>query len=61
MFSEEELVDTLVIDRAGCICGFIAGFTIEPNQIIANPYDYYIKKVEAPNEEELVDRLRIGS
>lgn len=57
MYKEEELMDSLVVDKERYICGRIANFTVEPNQIIVNLYGYDVKKVETPNEEELVQRL----
>lgn len=56
-YREEELVDALVIDREGYICGRVANFSVEKDRIVINLYKHDMKKIEAPNERELIKRL----
>ena len=56
-FQDEELWDSLVVDREGYVCGYIDNFKVESNKIIVNLYEYDVKKVETPDEEELIQRL----
>lgn len=57
MYREEELIDGLVVDSEGYICGYVAGFTVKPDRITINLYDYETKKVKTINEGELTQRL----
>lgn len=56
-YREEELVDSLVVDNEGYICGYVSGFNVESTNIVVNLYGYDVKKLESPNEEELIQRL----
>jgi hypothetical protein len=56
-FKEEDLVDGLVVDKEGYICGYVANFRVEPDHIIINLYTYDTQRVQTLNEEELVQRL----
>ncbi|MFH0748444.1 MAG: hypothetical protein V1915_00765 [Candidatus Bathyarchaeota archaeon] len=57
-YKEEELLNSIIIDSEGFICGYIDNFSVEPDKIVVNIFDYNVKKVETPNEEELIKRLR---
>jgi len=57
MYEEEELRDAVVVDREGYVCGRVANFTVEPDQIMVNLCEYDTKTVKTPNEEELVQKL----
>ena len=57
MFREEELLDELVVDREGYVCGRIASFSVEKDRITINLYRNDSKKLETPNEKELINRL----
>ena len=56
-YREDELIDSIVIDKEGYICGYIANFQIESTQILINLYHYDTQTIEAPDEDELVRRL----
>ncbi len=57
VYTEEELQDALVVDVEGYVCGRVAGFTVEPDLILVNLYDYEVKTSESPDEEGLIERL----
>ncbi|MHA2290483.1 MAG: hypothetical protein ACXABG_16985, partial [Promethearchaeota archaeon] len=57
-YTEDELVDSLIVDKEGYICGYVTNFRVEPNTIMINAYNYEKKNVENPDEEELIRRLR---
>jgi len=56
-YRQEELMDSIVIDKEGFICGYVDGFNIRPDNIILRLYGYEVRKDESPDEEELVKRL----
>jgi sporulation protein YlmC with PRC-barrel domain len=56
-YQEEDLLDGLVVDKEGYICGYVANFSVEPDNIIINLYEYDIQRVQTLNEDELVQRL----
>ena len=56
-YKEEDLIDGLVVDKEGYICGYVANFSVEPDNIIINLYDYNTQRVQALNEEELIHKL----
>ena len=56
-YKEEDLVDGLVVDKEGYICGYVANFRVEPDHIIINLYEYDTQSVQTLNDEELVQRL----
>lgn len=56
-FREEDLLDAIVVDQEGYICGRIANFSVESNQIIMNLYGYDKKIVETPDKDELFRTL----
>ena len=56
-YREEELIDGLVVDNEGYICGYVSNFSVEPDNIAINLYEYDIQRVETLNEEELVKRI----
>jgi len=57
-YKEEDLIDGLVVDKEGYICGYVANFSVEPDNIIINLYDYNTQRVQALNEEELTREFR---
>ena len=57
MYSEEDLLDSLVVDKEGYICGRVSGFDVEPDLIAVRLYEYEMKKFEVPDEEGLIQRL----
>jgi hypothetical protein len=56
-YKEEDLVDGLVVDKEGYICGYVANFSVEPDRIIINLYEYDTQRVQTLNDEELVQKL----
>jgi len=56
-YREEELIDGLVVDNEGYICGYVSNFGVEPDRITLNLYEYDVQRVETLNEEELVKRI----
>lgn len=56
-YKEEELLDSIVVDKEGYICGYINDVSVEPNNIIIHLYAYDVKKEEIPDEEELTKQL----
>lgn len=56
-YREEELIDGLVVDKEGYICGYVSAFGVEPDHITINLYEYDIQRVETLDEEELVKRI----
>ena len=56
-YKEEDLVDGLVVDKEGYICGYVANFSVEPDHIIINLYEYDTQRVQTLNDEELIQRL----
>ena len=56
-YKEEDLVDGLVVDKEGYICGYVGNFSVEPDHIIINLYEYDTQRVQTLNDEELVQIL----
>lgn len=56
-YKEEDLVDGLVVDKEGYICGYVANFSVEPDRIIINLYEYDTQRVQTLNDEELIQSL----
>ena len=56
-YREEDLVDGLVVDKEGYVCGYVANFSVKPDRIIVNLYEYDTQRVQTLDEDELVQRL----
>jgi len=54
---EKDLIDSLVVDCEGYICGRVGSFKVEPERILISLYGTEAKKVEVPDEEKLVENL----
>jgi len=54
---EEELLDSLVVDSEGYVCGRVGSFDVEPDRIMINLYDFEAKKIKVPDEEKLLNNL----
>ncbi|MDQ1278760.1 MAG: hypothetical protein QG670_20 [Thermoproteota archaeon] len=57
MYTEEDLINSLVIDKEGYVCGYIRNFNVESDKIIINIYDVNSKDVEVVAEEEFIQKL----
>jgi len=56
-YREEDLVDGLVVDKEGYVCGYVANFSVKPDRIILNLYKYDTQRVQTLDEDELIQRL----
>jgi hypothetical protein len=56
-YREEDLVDGLVVDKEGYVCGYVASFSVRPDRIILNLYKYDAQRVQTLDEDELIQRL----
>jgi len=54
---ERDLVDSLVVDCEGYICGRVGSFKVEPDRILMSLYGMEVRKVKVPDEEKLVEKL----
>lgn len=57
MYREEDLLDNLVVDKEGYVCGRVSGFDVEPDLIVVKLYEYETKRTEVPDEEGLIQKL----
>lgn len=56
-FTEDDLLDYLVVDSEGYICGKVDSFKVETNKISINIYVDSVKSSEVPNEQRLQEIL----
>ena len=56
-YTEDQLKDTLVIDSAGYICGWISSFEVKPQKIVVNIYNYETQSEEVLDQAVLLQRL----
>lgn len=56
-YTEDQLKDTLVVDSAGYICGWISSFEVKPQQIVINIYNYETQSEEVLDKTVLLKRL----
>ena len=56
-YTEEDLEDSLVLDKEGYICGYVSGFSVDADSIGLNLYGFDVKNREVPDAEELLRRL----
>ena len=56
-YTEDQLKDTLVIDSAGYICGWISSFEVKPQKIVVNIYNYETQSEEVLDQKVLLQRL----
>jgi len=56
-FEEDDLKDSLVVDKQGYICGYVSGFKVGTNKITASLYGYEVKNTKIPDQDELIKRL----
>lgn len=56
-YTEEDLVNSQVIDKEGYVCGYIRNFNVESDKITINLYDVSSKNVEVVAEEEFIQKL----
>ena len=54
---EEELLDSLVVDSEGYICGKVDSFDIKPEKIMIKLYGLEMKKVKIPDIDKLTKDL----
>jgi len=54
---EEDLLDSIVVDSEGYICGWVDSFEVEPDKILVHLYGIEKRRVKRPDEERLVKEL----
>lgn len=56
-YREEDLIDGLVVDKEGYVCGYVENFSVKPDRIIINLYTLDTQRVQTLDEDELMHRL----
>lgn len=59
-YREEDLIDGLVVDKEGYVCGYVENFSVEPDRIIINLYVLDTQRIQTLDEDELLQRLLAG-
>lgn len=56
-YKEEELQDTIVLDNAGYICGYVSSLDVKQGTVVLNLYEFEIKNQDTVDGKELTQRL----
>jgi len=54
---EEDLLNSIVVDSEGYVCGWVDSFEVEPDRILVHLYGIEKRRVKSPDEEKLVKKL----